>query len=295
MTRGFELVVSAENNPYMAWQALVFHFTCLKHLARSPIIVVHDDEPKLHPLYARLCDHGGRVQQAPGYREAGGPLYPPRNSPATLRHVEVDENTRFIVLCDPDMVVLRPWPLEDLALEPDEISLDSVSYLIPEDQARPRLESIYAGQGVDLAEVDRRPFPGGVPHLIPISQKEPLSAEWLRLIDVFLRDFESDLSCTIPTLASMWALDLAIRRLKLRPVLTRYTINNFNGRQPLPRCPGSDAALLHYCYGDDAFDKRDFMQESQIRDVWNTRADPGTIHEALCAEIRAAGAHFGLS
>ena len=45
----FDFVVSAENNYYLAWQAMLFHFSCLKHTGRAPIIVVHGDEPELLP------------------------------------------------------------------------------------------------------------------------------------------------------------------------------------------------------------------------------------------------------
>jgi hypothetical protein len=295
MARRFELVVSAEDNPYMAWQALVFHFSCLTYLGRAPIIVVHGDDSQLHPLYARLGQRGGRIQRAPTYSDVGGPEYPPRNTPASLKHVQLAREVEFIVLCDPDLVLLRPWPFEDLILDPDEISLDSVAYLFPDDETRTRLEPTYAAEGVDLAQMDLNPFPGGVPHFIPIGLKDSLSAEWLRLIDEFLRNYPADSACNLASLASMWGLDLAIRRLCLRPVITRYTITNFTGRQPLPRSPGSDAALLHYCYGDDVFSKHDYVEDTQISDLWRVRAEPGSIHEALCAQIRAAGAHFGLA
>jgi hypothetical protein len=294
MTRGFELVVSAENNPYMAWQALVFHYTCTRHIGAAPIVVVHGDDNELDPLYQCLIDHGGRIQRAPTYRDSGRFSYPPRNTPATLAHVRVDPRTKYLVLCDPDLVLLRPWPLVAISLEPDEVSLDGVSYLMPDDETRPALAAAYAAHGVELAETERKPVPGGVPHIIPVAQQEALSREWLRLVDSLLTKLVSDPTMVFASLASMWALDLAIRRLRLRPVVTRYAISNFLGDQPLPRSPGSEAILLHYCYGDASFDKRNYMSAEQVRDVWHVRAEPGSVHEALCAEIRAAGSYYGL-
>ena len=40
----FDIVVSAENNRYMQWQAMVFHYSCTNVLGRPPIVVVHMDD-----------------------------------------------------------------------------------------------------------------------------------------------------------------------------------------------------------------------------------------------------------
>jgi len=37
----FEIVVSTENNPYMVWQAMLFHASCMRHVGQAPIVMVH--------------------------------------------------------------------------------------------------------------------------------------------------------------------------------------------------------------------------------------------------------------
>src|SRR5262245_51510471 len=108
----FELVVSAENNAYLAWQAMLFHYSCLQHQRQAPIVVVHKDDEPLFPGFERIRAAGGIVQTAPNYRKYGGVNYPPRNTAATLRHVVSDAD--YVVVFDPDMIFLQPLPLDNL-------------------------------------------------------------------------------------------------------------------------------------------------------------------------------------
>src|SRR5438132_770018 len=94
----FQVVVSAENNTYLVWQAMLFHYSCLRYLGHAPIIVVHTDGEPLLPGFACITAAGGVVQTAPNYRRVGGVNYPPRNTAGTLRHVQTD--AEYLVLCD---------------------------------------------------------------------------------------------------------------------------------------------------------------------------------------------------
>ena len=85
--RRYRIVVSAENTPYMAWQAKLFHFSCVSHLNHSPIFIVHECGSKWRRDFQELADAGAIVSRAPSYRiTSNGDDYPPRNAAGTLLH-----------------------------------------------------------------------------------------------------------------------------------------------------------------------------------------------------------------
>jgi hypothetical protein len=94
----------------------------------------------------------------------------------------------------------------------------------------------------------------------------------------------------------MYALLLGAATLGLRVALTRFQMSNHDG-EPLPwEFPLADRPhLLHYCYGDAAFDKRDHATDHAAAvGVWTHPTAPGTVAHELVRRIRAAGAAFGL-
>lgn len=286
----FDFVVSTENQPYVTWQAMLFHYTCAKHMERAPIVVVHGNEgEELMPGYDLIRERGGRVQRARNFRNEG-PEYEPRNTPGSLECVESDAD--YLVLCDPDMLFLRRLPLGPLRLRDDQVSFELASYLVVDDENAPALERPCRITGVELDALRARPIPGGVPHVVPAALREPLARDWLECLEAFAPEPDDD--ARIYRLASMWALVLATHRLGLGAVLTTFGATNFEGDRPAPPS-GPEKALLHYCYGDEEFDKRDFTTaEDERAAVWRSVARPGTVNATICAELRAAGEYFGL-
>ena len=104
----YRIVVSAENTPYLAWQAKLFHFSCVSRLSRSPIVVVHDCGSKWHRDFQELAEAGAIVSRAPSYRmTSNGDDYLCRNHAGTLLHAAelCSAKDEFIVFCDPDMIL----------------------------------------------------------------------------------------------------------------------------------------------------------------------------------------------
>ena len=70
-----DVVTSVQNHPYNAWQAMLLHYTCCKHLRRAPLVVVHAPrEQPLDPGFERIREAGGRIsdfQGGDGYLESG--------------------------------------------------------------------------------------------------------------------------------------------------------------------------------------------------------------------------------
>ncbi len=302
-----EIVVSAENNHYMVWQAMLFHFSCVKHLGRPPIVVVHKHDEPLLPGFERIRASGGIVQTAPNYRDLNGILYPPRNTAGSLRHVETDAD--FIVLCDPDMLFLQPLPFDDLTLTGRQVSFDFVGYLAPEaDVYQPTLDNVCRAAGLAPEKLRHPVIDGGVPHVIPTVWQQKLSDEWFELMELFptigsshpdAGGGVSPASDTNPHkdwLATMWAVVMAMHRLNLEPVMTGLCVTNCQGDNPLPPLDATGPKMLHFCYGGPGFDKRRFggPTDSEVA-VWNVPPDDGTIGGAIRHQLREARQFYGLS
>ena len=85
IARGYRVVVSAENSPYMAWQAKLFHFSCVSRLNHSPIFIVHEFGSKWRRDFQELADAGAIVSRVPSYCiTSNGGDYAPRNTAGTL-------------------------------------------------------------------------------------------------------------------------------------------------------------------------------------------------------------------
>lgn len=273
----FDVVVSAENNPYVEWQAMLFHHSCLRQLGRAPIVVVHGDGELLDG-YRLIAAAGGRIQRAPSFRGDGG-AYSPRNSAGTLACCET--SAERVVLCDPDMIFLRDEAFDSQA----EISVDRSTYLRVNPENREPLAVACGRAAVSIEILDAEPLDAGVPIVVSASVRKRLADEWLACIDLILDLPRTDRFVrSMWWLTSMWAFVFAVHRLGVRPATTALTIANERGARP----PAADRcelpALLHYCYGDEAFDKRDFHGAfTRCADVW--RLGPA-VQPGLGARIR---------
>ena len=301
-----EIVVCTENNHYMAWQSMLFHPSCVRLLGQAPIFMVHTTDQPLLPGFERIRAAGGRLQMAPNYREINGVSYPPRNTSGTLRHVQTDAD--YIVLCDPDMVFLQPWPWTELTLKEHQISFDLVGDMDPDRAVyQPSLDDVCRRAGVDPQRLRNPLFNGGVPHVIPIRQQQPLSELWLEMMELFPNvppvpitdggtpSRGSQLGKKQEWLCSMWALIIAAERLNLEPVLTRHCISTLFGGRPLPPLTTAGPWMIHYCYDEDGFRKRGYNTAvAAERDVWTVAPDDGTVCGNIRAQLLQAREFYGL-
>lgn len=303
----FDFVVSAENNNYMVWQSMLFHYSCIRHMGQAPIVVVHKGFEPLLPGFRRIIQTGGMVQTAPDYNRVGGVNYPPRNTSASLRFVE--STADYLILCDPDMVFLRSIPLEEYALSDRQISFDQLYYLDP-DRATSALalDETCRLAGVPPERLRTCPIDGGVPHVVPSVLREQLSAEWLACIEMFptIQPWPKEVAgalsrgCHIGPqkdwLATMWAVILAVHRLNLEPVMTQWCISNYEGGKELESVAVSGQSMIHYCYRDSGFDKTSFdSEEAAEKQVWQVPPDDGTVSGAVRRQLHEARAFFSLN
>lgn len=264
------IIVSTENNHYMAWQCKLFHYSCVSRMGVTPTFIVHDRDDEWHPGFLDIVRAGGIVRLAPSYAiTAGGRRYCPRNTPGTLLHAaEMYADDDFIVLCDPDMLFVNAPQF------PTALSGGFYSYMSYEQEAvRTAREKL----GVTAGEIESRgtELLLGVPHVVPVRDAPRLAEAWLEAIDAFpLTIWE----------VSMYALGLAAVKLKMRIELTHML--GFNHQLDVPVAWD----MIHYCYSGGRWDKRLFMSEDKAPEVWEPRVDAprGTVLGEILMQLREA-------
>jgi hypothetical protein len=274
MTGRHRIVVSAENNAYTGWQCKLFYYSCVTRLNHHPIFVVHDTGEQWHSDFCDLVKAGAVVRTAPNYRAARAHNYYPRNTAGTLVHaVELcDSRDEFIVLFDSDMIFLRrPRFPESLAAA----SYTNMNY----DRDEVRIAGERLSVAPDLLAARANKLCCGVPYVIPAADAHVLADWWLAAIDAFPRLTQGDM---------MHAFGLAVIKLGLEVILTHTVDLNY---WPYER-PKAD--VIHYGYGDDTWDKRDYFTSSQAPNVWRPAVDaPGdTVLGEILAQIREAAAFY---
>jgi len=179
----YDVVVSSDNNDYLAWQSLVLHHSCITHLGQPPIIVVHGDAGPLVPGYRILEKKGGIIQRLPTQQYAGTIDYACRNVWATLKDVKTKAEN--IVLCDPDMIFLRHVDFTEKAatLEGEAISLDKVGYMTIGDHNRNILEEVCRTSWIDTNLLNGIKIGGGVPYIIPTNLRRHFAREFATLTE----------------------------------------------------------------------------------------------------------------
>ena len=287
----FDIVASAENTPYMAWQAMLFHYSCVTRTGKVPTIVVHKSDEELLTGFRQIEERGGRIQTAPNYKLDGGVWYPPRNTAGALRSVKSEAD--YLFLCDADMVFLESFDLEDLQFSQNEVSFDHVSYMCVSPQILEEIEPAACRAGIEIERLENLKVNGGVPHTIPASLKDRLSAEWLQCIEFFCPVSVAPGKVQLPWVATMWALVFAVLRLRLTMHGTEYCVVNFDGNKPMPENLHPRPRMIHYCYGSSAFNKRQFVTIADQREsVWDQHAPDGCIDEVVCSPLREAAESY---
>ncbi len=273
MTGKHRIVVSTQNSPYHAWQAKVFYFSCVTRLDHQPIVIVHENGQPWHPGFADLVRAGAMVRKAPSYITQN--RLPTRNCAGTLIHAAALCNPdELIVLCDPDMIfVRRPAFCR-------EFSGNYYSYL---DYDQPHIQAAAERLGIQPHALRERQnqLCCGVPYVIPVHQATPLAEAWLNAFDAF--SFE-DRNWDHIWLDVMYAFGLAV--MKAGWTLTLADLVNMDNP------PGAilDHEMIHYCWGDPAWDKRWYLSDEEAQRVWDPPFEPaeGTVLRELFSQIRQA-------
>ena len=295
--RDFDVVVSSDNNHYLAWQCMVFHHSCITHLGQPPIIVVHGDYGPLVPGYRILEKKGGIVQRLPTQQYAGTVEYAGRNVWATLKGVKTSADN--IVLCDPDMIFLRHVDFAEKAatLQGEAISLDRVAYMTIGGHNRSILEEVCRTHWIDTNLLNGVKISGGVPYIIPTNLRRHFAREFATLTEdcllaSLMRHGQMNSEVWI---SSMWGFVFAALRNGIPMSLTNMCVAN--GRIAEEQASAlRDRQIVHYCYGDDFFNKKNYMTENDSLDaVWKACAPEGTVNGAVTKAIHEAAVFYDLA
>ena len=127
----------------------------------------------------------------------------------------------------------------------------------------------------EMIEAQKRELRCGVPYVIPVSKARRLAELWLEAIDAFPPRRWED---------SMHAFGLAIAKMELRITLTELADHNYWPDHRVER------EMIHYCYGDEVWSKRDYLTDADARRVWNppTTAREGTISWEIFRQLEEA-------
>lgn len=267
-----QIVVSAENNPYMGWQCQLFYFSCVTRLNQQPLVIVHDSERNWYPAFYDLVKAGCAVYPAPNYRVYGsGDDYAGRNHPGSLIEAAkllTDQNA-FIVLCDPDLIFTR-------TIEFPEVLSAEFSSILNYESDFVSDASRELGIPIEMVCSQNDSLSCSVPYILPVHQAHELGTTWLRAIDAFRPRQWEDV---------MYAFGLAAVKLGLKLNITRLADTNYFPNE------GVRAPIIHYAYGDERWDKRHYFTVEQAATVWNPTIETstGSILDEILTQIGQAG------
>lgn len=270
----YRVVVSAENRPYLAWQAKLAHYSCVSRLGREPLIVVHDLDDAEMPEWVEIEAAGGWIIRAPSYRATPASLtHEARNTIGTLIAAAPLVDSEWILLCDPDMVFTSA---PECPAVPTAGAYGYMHYDAPGVRAAARRTGVSAEQlaayGDDLC--------CGVPYFIRTADAGPLAQAWLEALDAFERPEWIDI---------MHAYGLAVARLGLEQrrshSLMQTTLD-----------PGAalSASVVHYPYEAPFWDKKWFVTAEESAAVWQPPdgAAAGSVMAEVMQQLKEAGEFY---
>jgi len=283
------IVVSAENNPYLAWQCKLFYYSCVTRLKQQPLIIVHNSGGDWCSDFHDLVRAGCQVVSAPSYRiAANGDDLPGRNAPGSLiRAAQICAGQdEFIALCDPDIIFVRPFDFLNCLAAEFSSFMDYDRELVQEARRRFGLQHEELDEKKDKLTV-------AVPYVVPTELAANFGRTWLEAIDVFPSRKENQEKFNGPPGAPlyerrhavMYALGLAVVKLGLEMEVTHLVDHNYWPDEPVR------AAMIHYAYGDERWNKRDYFTAVEAAGVWNPKvqATDGTILGQIIKQLRQAG------
>jgi hypothetical protein len=278
----YEIVASTANAPYLLWQALLFHASCVETQGVAPTIVVHGDGPLL-PGFRALGELGARIVTAPSYRMSDGVEYTCRNTAGSL--LEVTHERPWTLICDPDFLFLEPLPKKaDSLCDGRAVSWDFVSYMQVGDFNRRWLVESCRERGIDPVFVDQVRAGGVVPNLVRADVHRELATRWVSAVDTLVRVARRD--GDVPWVTIAWGFALAAWEMELELALTRLTSTTHGGAT----APESSLTvpILHYCYGDQSFDKRRHRGSDSAAAVWTLDARGTSVSAGFVRRLHVA-------
>lgn len=237
MSPDFQVVVSAENTPYIAWQTQLFCFSALTRVGKAPVVVVHRSAAPLLPEFEIVSYWGCRVIEAPQFRSHPCGEYPPRNELGTLLTIAClpEFKTGHILFCEPDMLFV------DTPEYPAELCAEHYTYLdYTEKRVSDSAQKLGLGDCINgLNDI----YHIGVPYFLPASELPRLASRWIEVLDSFVE---------LKWIDIMYAFGLALAVDKLTATVTHLMTHNYDPLRKL------DRNIIHYCYGDWRWDKRNY-------------------------------------
>jgi hypothetical protein len=185
-------IISAENNPNLAWQCALFWRSATRYCGVEPTFIIHQTGNPRDPLFDRFSS-GDHLIFAPSYRcLANGRLYVPRNNVGTLIEAARRFHEDWFILFDPDMIFTRD----------------------------PQFRYQWSGDRVEYGPLGMRV---GAPYVIPRETAAEFACRWLKQLDS-----ETSTEWTI----SMWAFVKACRDLGIVYQETEYCMCNYRPTVP---------------------------------------------------------------
>lgn len=254
----------------MAWQTQLFCFSAIRKLGKHPRIIVHKSKEELRSEFHMLNNEGCAVIEAPSFRFHPKGEFPPRNELGSLLKIaeNICSETTHILFCEPDMLFVRGLEYTDA------VAGEYYKYL---DYKEDRVTRVARKLNiVQLLETLNETAKIGVPYLIPARHIRRIASRWIEVFD----SFES-----LQWYDIMYAFGLALALEGLQTEVTRFMDTNRHCMAPL------SGRLIHYCYGDIAWNKRDFFSGKTPFDVPDPElptCGPDTILGEMIAQIREA-------
>jgi hypothetical protein len=273
----YDIVVSAENNPYQEWQIQLLQYSCMRQQRKAPITVAHCrlESELLLPGFLYVAEEG-RLQRTKNYGWGTGGYYEPRNFIGALACVRSDADV--LVLMDPDMIFVRS---AQFSTEPGRVVLDSVDYMDPGSPLHADwLPGAAARAGIGYHALLAAGPVGGVPYVIHRDDRMALVGAWIDCLDACA---DPDTG-SMPWLGLMWAFVFAALRLRFAIDVSHLGVLSGDNRV-LP----AEKSIIHYFRADENFDKRTHWQNP-----WGLRPNGnGTVGDRVRQEIVAAGRYYG--
>jgi hypothetical protein len=276
MSDRYQIFVSTENSRYMAWQTQLFCYSAWTALDQRPVVVLHDSGETIRAEYLDLQKRGFTVIEVPSYattRARGA--YPPRNEVGSL--VEIASKPPLgsgpILFCEPDMLFVQPLGYGS------GLAAEFYVYLHYED---PHVRNVLRKFGMGhLADEFNKTRRFGVPYLIPQQHLQGLARRWIEVIDQFDQ---------LEWIDIMYAFGIALALEGLDVEITHFMTDNYRPTRPLRH-------VIHYCYGDNAWNKRSFRCSSPLELPNESLAfgQPGTVLGEIMRQLRGAKAFFSVS
>lgn len=284
---------------------MLFHYSCITYQKQVPIFAVHTDGEPLLPGFEIIRQAGGCVQVVPNHRIVNGVEYPPRNTVVALQRVKTESD--WVAICDPDMLFMRQFDFANWVVSQgmtqNHVSLDYVGYMSVTEPAFPvEVLPTLLARGVDIERFSARNVDGGVPHIVANCMRKRLTEEWLKWIDYFpskipppnpdRSNYSFPKEPYLYWLASMWALSAAMDQLDLNGIQSNFAASNYNGDELVREAESSP--MLHFCYGGEVFNKRNFGWHSHPvrRDFWNLDAIDSSWNSEIRKQIGEAGKFY---